>query len=70
MTVNVRGVFECIKAVAPPMRRRGYGKIVNIASGTVFKGSPMMMHYVASKGAVIAITRSRRRRCTWAISGQ
>jgi NAD(P)-dependent dehydrogenase (short-subunit alcohol dehydrogenase family) len=57
MAVNVRGVFECAKAVAPEMRRRKYGKIVNIASGTVFKGTPMMMHYVSSKGAVVALTR-------------
>ena len=57
MTVNVRGTFECVKAVLPVMTRQGYGKIINIASGTVFKGTPMMAHYVASKGAVIALTR-------------
>ena len=58
LQVNVRGSFECIKAVLPAMRRQGYGKIVNIASGTVFKGTPMMLPYVSSKGAVIALTRS------------
>jgi NAD(P)-dependent dehydrogenase (short-subunit alcohol dehydrogenase family) len=58
MTVNVRGTFECIKAVMPAMRRQGYGKIVNIASGTVFKGAPSMLAYVTSKGAVVAMTRS------------
>lgn len=58
MAVNVRGVFECIKAAVPQMQRQKYGKIVNIASGTVFKGSPMMLHYVTSKGAVVALTRS------------
>jgi NAD(P)-dependent dehydrogenase (short-subunit alcohol dehydrogenase family) len=57
MAVNVRGAFECTKAVAPAMRRRKYGKIVNIASGTVFKGTPMLLHYVASKGAIVAMTR-------------
>jgi NAD(P)-dependent dehydrogenase (short-subunit alcohol dehydrogenase family) len=57
MAVNVRGVFECTKAVVPTMRRRKYGKIVNIASGTVFKGSPQLLHYVTSKGAVVAMTR-------------
>lgn len=57
MEVNVRGVFECVKAVTPEMRRRRYGKIVNIASGTVFKGVPMLLHYVTSKGAVLAMTR-------------
>jgi NAD(P)-dependent dehydrogenase (short-subunit alcohol dehydrogenase family) len=58
MTINVRGTFECIKAVMPTMQRQGYGKIVNIASGTVFKGAPSMLAYVTSKGAVVAMTRS------------
>lgn len=61
MAVNVRGVFECIKAVAPLMQRRGYGKIVNLASGTAIKGSPGLAHYVASKGAVISLTRAAAR---------
>jgi NAD(P)-dependent dehydrogenase (short-subunit alcohol dehydrogenase family) len=56
--VNVRGSFLCTKAALPVMRRQRYGKIVNIASGTVFKGVPMMLHYVATKGAIIAMTRS------------
>jgi NAD(P)-dependent dehydrogenase (short-subunit alcohol dehydrogenase family) len=57
MTINTRGVFECARAVVPDMRKRKYGKIINIASGTVFKGSPGKLHYVASKGAVVAMTR-------------
>lgn len=57
MAVNTRGPFECVKAVVPIMRRQGYGKIVNVASGTVFKGTTHLMHYVASKGAVVAMTR-------------
>jgi NAD(P)-dependent dehydrogenase (short-subunit alcohol dehydrogenase family) len=61
MAVNARGTFECIKAVLPSMRRNGYGKIINIASGTAIKGSPLLLHYVASKGAVIAITRATAR---------
>ncbi len=61
MAVNVRGVFECAKAVAPHMRARRYGKIVNVASATVFKGTPLMAHYVASKGAVMALTRTLAR---------
>ena len=61
MAVNVRGAFECAKAVAPAMRSRQYGKIVNIASGTVFKGAPMMLHYVTSKGAIVAMSRSLAR---------
>lgn len=61
MAVNVRGSFECVKAVAPAMRNQKYGKIVNIASGTVFKGAPMLLHYVASKGAIVAMSRSLAR---------
>ena len=61
MAVNVRGAFECAKAVVPHMRERRYGKIINIASGTAFKGSPLLLHYVASKGAVIAMTRALAR---------
>jgi NAD(P)-dependent dehydrogenase (short-subunit alcohol dehydrogenase family) len=57
MAVNTRGVFECVKAVVPTMRAQKYGKIVNIASGTLFKGTPHLLHYVASKGAVVAMTR-------------
>lgn len=61
MKVNIRGVFQTVKAVVPEMRKNGYGKIVNIASGTVFKGTPMLLHYVSSKGAVVAMTRALAR---------
>lgn len=61
MAVNVRGPFECAKAVLPAMKKQQYGKIINIASGTVFKGAPMLLHYVSSKGAVVAMTRSMAR---------
>jgi NAD(P)-dependent dehydrogenase (short-subunit alcohol dehydrogenase family) len=61
LQVNVRGTFECIKAVLPAMRRQGYGKIVNIASNTVFKGIPMWLPYVSSKGAIVALTRALAR---------
>jgi NAD(P)-dependent dehydrogenase (short-subunit alcohol dehydrogenase family) len=57
MAVNVRGSFACAKAVAPVMIAKRGGKIVNIASGTVFKGFAGALHYVASKGAVVAMTR-------------
>lgn len=57
MSVNTRGVFEFSKAVVPFMRARGGGKIINITSSTIYFGSPMLMHYVASKGAVDAMTR-------------
>lgn len=61
MRVNVKGVWECARAVMPAMRRNGYGKIINIASTTALKGTPMLLHYVASKGAVIAISRAMAR---------
>jgi NAD(P)-dependent dehydrogenase (short-subunit alcohol dehydrogenase family) len=55
--VTVRGSFLCAKAAAG-MRARGYGKIINLASGTVFKGAPGMLHYVTAKGALVAMSRS------------
>ena len=55
MAVNVKGAWLCAAAVFPLMTNGG--SIVNIASATVLSGSPLWMHYVASKGAVIAITR-------------
>jgi NAD(P)-dependent dehydrogenase (short-subunit alcohol dehydrogenase family) len=61
LSVNVRGTFEAVRAVAPVMRQRREGSIVTIGSGTSFKGAPMLAHYAASKGAVIALTRSLAR---------
>jgi NAD(P)-dependent dehydrogenase (short-subunit alcohol dehydrogenase family) len=61
MAVNVRGPFLMAKYVVPHMQARHYGKIINIGSGTVFRGIPQMMHYVTSKGAVTAFTRSLSR---------
>jgi NAD(P)-dependent dehydrogenase (short-subunit alcohol dehydrogenase family) len=61
MSVNVRGTFECVKAAVPLMKARGYGKIINLASGTAVKGSPGLLHYVASKGAIISLTRATAR---------
>jgi len=55
MKVNVRGVFQCVRAAAPLMKKSGGGKIVNISSTTAF-GGPPMLHYIASKGAVISMT--------------
>ncbi len=57
MAVNVRGVFLCCKAVAPFMRQQRSGKIINIASIVFDLGRANYLHYVASKGAVIGITR-------------
>lgn len=55
--VNVLGMWLATRAVAPFMRRAGRGRIINLASGTPYKGVPLFLHYVASKGAVIAMTR-------------
>ena len=61
MTVNVRGTWLAVKAMLPALRRAGNGKIVNVASDTAMWGAPRLLHYVASKGAVIAMTRSLAR---------
>jgi NAD(P)-dependent dehydrogenase (short-subunit alcohol dehydrogenase family) len=58
MAVNVKGVWQMSRALAPLMQAAGGGSIINIASATVLSGSPLWMHYVASKGAVIAMTRT------------
>ena len=58
MSVNIDGVFLMCKAVYPHMKAAGYGRIVNIASNVVAAGTPNMAHYVSSKGAVFAFTRS------------
>ena len=57
MAVNVKGVWQMCRACSSLMKQAGGGAIVNVASATVFSGSPQWMHYVASKGAVIAMTR-------------
>jgi NAD(P)-dependent dehydrogenase (short-subunit alcohol dehydrogenase family) len=59
--VNIKGVFLCTKAVFPQMRRQGGGKIINISSTTALQGTPLFLHYVASKAAVIGITRALAR---------
>ncbi len=61
MAVNVKGPFLCARAAAPALRKRGGGKIINVASGTLFKGVPGFLHYVTSKGGVLAMTRSLAR---------
>jgi NAD(P)-dependent dehydrogenase (short-subunit alcohol dehydrogenase family) len=58
MAVNVRGTVECVKGV---LCNQKYGKIINISSATFHRGSPLLTHYVASKGAVIAVTRCMAR---------
>jgi NAD(P)-dependent dehydrogenase (short-subunit alcohol dehydrogenase family) len=61
MEVNTLGPFNCARAVLPALRQSGRGRLVNIASTVPIKGPPNMAHYVASKGAVIAFTRSLAR---------
>jgi NAD(P)-dependent dehydrogenase (short-subunit alcohol dehydrogenase family) len=61
MAVNVKGMWLCSKAVVPAMRAQGRGRIINMSSDTVWSGVPMLLHYVTSKGAVIAMTRALAR---------
>lgn len=58
LEVNVIGVALACRAVAPHMRLGGGGRILNISSGTVFRGVPHLLHYVSSKGAVVSMTRA------------
>jgi NAD(P)-dependent dehydrogenase (short-subunit alcohol dehydrogenase family) len=61
LAINLKGPWLCARACVPRMRRRGGGAIVNISSATVFSGSPLFAHYVASKGGLIALTRAMAR---------
>ena len=58
MDVNVASMFLMCRAVVPMMQRNGGGRIVNISSGTPFRGVPFLLHYVTSKGAIVAFTRA------------
>jgi NAD(P)-dependent dehydrogenase (short-subunit alcohol dehydrogenase family) len=58
MDVNVLSMFLTCRAVVPQMRAQGGGRIVNISSGTPFRGVPFLLHYVTSKGAIVALTRA------------
>ncbi|MBL1418896.1 MAG: glucose 1-dehydrogenase [Alphaproteobacteria bacterium] len=61
MEVNTLGPFLCAKAALPELRKSSAGRIINIASTSQMKGAPFMLHYTASKGAVISFTRSLAR---------
>ena len=61
MSVNVKGVWNCVKAVLPAMKSQRAGRIVNIASAIAPKGTAHLLHYVTSKGAVITMTRALAR---------
>ncbi len=59
--VNVTGTFLACQAVIAQMKAQSSGVIVNLASGAAFKGLPYILHYVASKGAIISMTRALAR---------
>ena len=61
LTVNTIAPFLCSRAVAPRMRERKWGRIVNLTSATIFTGLPPMLHYVSSKGAIATMTRGLAR---------
>ncbi|MEY2592407.1 MAG: hypothetical protein RI972_96 [Pseudomonadota bacterium] len=61
--VNVKGVWLCCKAVMPAMRARHSGSIVNIASVVAVAGQPGYLHYVATKGAVLSMTKGLAKEC-------
>ena len=60
MAVNVKGPWQMTRAAAPYLRKQG-GAVINVSSATVMSGSPEWLHYVSSKGAVIAMTRALAR---------
>ncbi|MFF3571020.1 SDR family NAD(P)-dependent oxidoreductase [Nocardia jiangxiensis] len=59
--VNLTGTFHCAQAVIPDMLAAGWGRIVTISSSSAQRGSPGMVHYTASKGAVVAMTKALAR---------
>lgn len=61
MAVNVRGSWLCAKAVVPHMQKQKHGKIINVSSNVALTGNPNYIHYVTSKGALIAMTRAMAR---------
>lgn len=61
MQVNVTGSLLCARAVLPTMKQNRKGRIINIASSAVTLGRPNYLHYIASKGAVMTMTRSMAR---------
>ena len=61
MAVNVKGIWNCCKAVVPVMREAKHGSIVNVASLAATYGTPYVLHYTTSKAAVIGMTRGLAR---------
>jgi len=60
-SVNIKGPFLCAKAVFPQMKIQGSGKIINISSTTALAGTPLFLHYVTSKAALMGMTRALAR---------
>ena len=58
LTVNTIMPFLCVREVVPHMSAQKWGRIVNLTSATIFLGTPNNLHYIASKGAIAAMTRS------------
>lgn len=61
LAVNLRGMLFSSQAVFPYMKRQQYGKIINISSSSILKGSPHFLHYVTSKSGVVGFTRALAR---------
>jgi len=59
--VNVTGAFHFVRAVAPGMKARKWGRIINVSSGSIRMGRPLFLHYVSSKSALVGMTRSLAR---------
>ena len=61
--VNVKGIWQCCKGVMPAMREGGGGSIINISSVVAVAGQPGYLHYVATKGAVLSMTKGLAKEC-------
>ena len=61
--VNVKGIWQCCKGVMPAMRESGGGSIINISSVVAVAGKPGYLHYVATKGAVLSMTKGLAKEC-------
>jgi 2-hydroxycyclohexanecarboxyl-CoA dehydrogenase len=57
LAVNLNGTFHCVQATLPDMVAAGWGRVVTMASSAFWQGSPLHVHYIASKGGVIGLTR-------------
>lgn len=61
MGVNVRGPFICVQTALPLLRRASYGRVINVGTNAMFKGTPGMLHYITSKSALVGFTRGLAR---------